>query len=286
MEGFGIALGGGGPVGVAWEVGVVVGLAEAASFQANHARVIVGTSAGAIVGALIRQGRTSEELMAWPDGLGPAGPPEPDMRVLAALFELMAAEDLPDDVLLRKAAELALSARTQPVEPFIAAMGESLGGADWPPGDLRVTAVDCDSCRLRAWTAADSIGLDRAITSSVAVPGIIGPVPIDGRRYMDGGMRSPSNVDLLAGTGVRQAIFIGPLAGSAALSPRLAALLDMERAVLAAEGTPLLVIGPGDDFRPLTADLMNPARRNEALQVGLADGRAAAAGLQAFLQAP
>src|SRR5205085_9140251 len=196
--------------GVAWEVGVLAGLAEAASFQPDRARVIVGTSAGAIVGALVRQGRGPEEQVAWLHGLGLAPPPEPDLRVLGAVFELMAAEDVPAEEVLAKVAELAVSARTTPVEPFVAAIGQGLGGADWPPGDLRVTAIDCDSCQLRVWTAADGVGLDRAITSSIAVPGITAPVPIDGRRYMDGGMRSPSGVDVLAGTGVRRAIFIGP----------------------------------------------------------------------------
>jgi NTE family protein len=284
VDGFGIALGGGGPVGVAWEVGVLVGLAEEASFDANGAAVIVGTSAGSIVGTLVRQGRSSAELIAWLDTRSPTPPLEPDMRVLGAFFELMAAEDLAPDEALRRAAELALSARTQPVEPFIASIGASLGGGDWPPGDLRVTAVDCDSCELRVWTAADGIGLERAITSSIAVPGVIGPVPIEGRRYTDGGVRSPSNLDVLAGAGVRRAVFIGPLAGPALGSPQLDAQLDAERAVLAAEGTPVFALVPGEAFRPLAAELMNPARRQEALDVGRADGRAAAADLLAFLR--
>jgi NTE family protein len=284
--GVGMALGGGGPVGVAWEIGVVVGLAEAAAFQANRASVIVGTSAGSIVGTLIRQGRAPKGLIAWLDRVGPPPPPEPDMRVLGAVLELMAGDGPPTERELRRVAQLALSARTQPVEPFADAIGTSLGGREWPPGDLRITAVDCDSCQLRVWTAANGIGVDRAVTSSIAVPGVTAPVPFDGRRYMDGGMRSPSSADVLAGTGVRRAIFIGPMAGRVAMNPRLDALLDRERAVLAAEGVPMFVIAPGDDFRPLAADLMNPARQNEAREVGLADGRAAAAGLQAFLQAP
>ena len=38
----------------------------------------------------------------------------------------------------------------------------------------------------------------------------------------------------------------------------------------------LLVIAPGEGFRPLTADLMNPTHQEAALEVGIADGRAAA----------
>src|SRR5262249_43908747 len=74
--------------------------------------------------------------------------------------------------------------------------------------------------------------------------------------------------------------FIGPLAG---LSPRLDAQLESERGVLAAEGIPAFSVVPGEAFRPLAAELMNPARRRDALDVGRADGRAAAADLEAFL---
>lgn len=62
---------------------------------------------------------------------------------------------------------------------------------------------------------------------------------------------------MLAGSGVRRAIFIGRLAGRVADRPQAEALLDAARARLTAEGVPLLVIGPGDGFRPLAADLMN-----------------------------
>ena len=250
VDGVGVALGGGGPVGVAWEVGVLVGLAEAASLQANQAAVIVGTSAGAIVGALVRQGRTPEDLIAWLGGAGPPPPPEPDTRALDAVFELLSGEAMLAEGELKRVAELALSARTSPLEPFVEGLRTRIGTVGWPPADLRITAVDCESCQLKVWTAASGVGLDRAVASSIAVPGVVAPVPVGGRRYMDGGMRSPSNADVLAGTGVRRAIFIGPLAGSAAMSPRLDALLDHERAVLAAQGIPLFVIGPGEDFRP------------------------------------
>ena len=150
----GIALGGGGPVGVAWEIGAVVGLAQAASFHANRASVIVGTSAGSIVGTLIRQGRTPEDLVAWLDRVGPTPPPEPDMRVLGAVFELMAGEGLPTEEELRTVAGLALSARTQPVEPFIDAIGTSLGGREWPQLMAKPSCYDLRESRCSAFATA------------------------------------------------------------------------------------------------------------------------------------
>jgi NTE family protein len=71
---------------------------------------------------------------------------------------------------------------------------------DWPDRDLSVTALDARSGEFRAFTAADDVELVDAVAASCAVPGIWPPVSIDGRRYIDGGMRSTSNADLAAGS--------------------------------------------------------------------------------------
>jgi NTE family protein len=58
----GLILGGGGEVGVAWEIGVLAALESEAGFEAGTSEVIAGTSAGAIVGAYAAQGRAMSEL--------------------------------------------------------------------------------------------------------------------------------------------------------------------------------------------------------------------------------
>jgi hypothetical protein len=70
----GIALGGGGPVGVAWEIGAVVGLAEAASFSCQPRRRDRWDVGRSIVGTLIRQGRAPEDLIACSTALAPISP--------------------------------------------------------------------------------------------------------------------------------------------------------------------------------------------------------------------
>ena len=58
-----LVLGGGGPVGVAWEVGLIAGL-EQEGVRLADADLFVGTSAGSIVGAMLALGRPTAELLA------------------------------------------------------------------------------------------------------------------------------------------------------------------------------------------------------------------------------
>lgn len=58
-----LVLGGGGPVGVAWEIGLAAGL-EQERVRLVDADLIVGTSAGSIVGAMLALGRPTAELFA------------------------------------------------------------------------------------------------------------------------------------------------------------------------------------------------------------------------------
>src|SRR5439155_26987005 len=77
---YGLALGGGGVVGIAWEIGVLAGL-EDKGVDVGVAAVVVGTSAGSVVSAQLLLGRALSDLMAQqrePGGLAAAsaGPPD------------------------------------------------------------------------------------------------------------------------------------------------------------------------------------------------------------------
>jgi NTE family protein len=278
---FGVALGGGGPVGVAWELGVLAGLAES-GIEANEARTIVGTSAGALVGAQVRRGRAAAELAAAQREIPPP-PWTPDPALLGRLMELMATE--PSPAVVREIAGLALSApRAMEVaeEGFVSGIRALLGGGEWPEADLRVTAVDCDSGQTRVWTAGDGVDLGRAVTTSIAVPTLLGPVAVDGRRYMDGGVTSTSHLDLLAEAPVERAVFIGPIAGASAFAVQNG-VLERERKLLVSRRIPVSLITPGPAFLTIAGNLLNPANQGPAYEVGIADGREAASGLMEFL---
>ena len=63
-----LVLGGGGTVGVAWELGLMLGLADR-GFDANQVDHIIGTSAGSFIGALITTGCDASSGQAGPYGV-------------------------------------------------------------------------------------------------------------------------------------------------------------------------------------------------------------------------
>src|SRR5438445_194005 len=49
------------------------------------------------------------------------------------------------------------------------------------------------------------------LAASCAVPWLFAPVEVDGVRYFDGGVHSPTNLDLLAGLGLDLVIVVSPM---------------------------------------------------------------------------
>ena len=82
-----LVLGGGGITGIAWEIGVLAGLAEA-GVDLTGADLVVGTSAGSVVGAQLTSGAELEAMYAPAAGAadgGEGGPDEPgDPRAVTA----------------------------------------------------------------------------------------------------------------------------------------------------------------------------------------------------------
>jgi NTE family protein len=72
---------------------------------------------------------------------------------------------------------------------------------EWGHRDVRVVAVDADTGVHRVFAAGQDLSLVDAVMASCAIPLVWPVVPIDGHRYMDGGMRSPVNLDLAPGEG-------------------------------------------------------------------------------------
>jgi NTE family protein len=94
---------------------------------------------------------------------------------------------------------MAVRARTEPAAQRRAVVAARLGTHDWPAGNLLITAVDADTGEFTTFDSGSGVDLVDAVGASCAVPGVWPPVTINGRRWMDGGMRSPANADLAAG---------------------------------------------------------------------------------------
>ncbi|WP_159844303.1 patatin-like phospholipase family protein [Nocardia sp. CY41] len=193
-----LALGGGGPVGIAWLAGLATGLRDSGVDLALADR-FVGTSAGAVVGAVLADGGNPARLLRPPSTSAPV---RADPARMAEIFAVLRTPGQDPAEGRRRAGALALSARVGDPDEHIARIGGLAGVARWPERDLVVTAIDIATGDLRAWTRDGAASLPAALASSTAVPGVFPPIPIDGSHYVDGGLRSPVNADLAAGADV------------------------------------------------------------------------------------
>ena len=282
-----LVLSGGGSVGIAWQSGLVVGLAEAGVALAG-ADAVVGTSAGSAVGAQLKLGRDlSDQIARYRSGrpargastgqsAGSAGG-MPTAERMAKLMELMAgAEDASPEERRRLIGRFALEADTGPEESFVAAFGY-LHDAAWPAG-YACTAVDAETGEFVVWQGQDGVDLDRAVASSCAVPGLFPPITINGRRYVDGGMRSGTNADLAKGHDRVLIVTLMTGARTAGMDPawaeRLRKARDSELDAIRAAGGVVDTVGPDEEAAAvLGVNLMDGSRLLEAAEAGLRQGK-------------
>lgn len=287
-----LVLGGGGPVGIAWEAGLVAGLKEGGVDLAS-ADFILGTSAGSFVGAQLAGGRDPASLAQAQIAMGKAQqnaardpdrprPPAPD---LTPLMQLMAdaPEGEPPPDFLRKFGAFALAAQTISEADFIRTFG-SLGDSARPwPERFACTAVDAESGVFRMWSVREGVPLSQGIASSCAVPGVYPPITINGRRWIDGGMRSSTNADLAAGHDRVLVIAVAAADDADPRTARLAARLKGERDAIAAAGGVSELVTPDPEARATFGpNLLDARRRADVAEAGLAQGRREASRLQAF----
>jgi NTE family protein len=299
----GLVLGAGGTLGAAWAIGALCALEEATGWDPRTADVIVGTSGGAILGALLASDVSPCELrdhqLGRPVSTGPlsglafdydtatggAWPPLPSLGIGSP--SLLCRTVLHP---LRYPFQTVVSAFVPPgrgkmegVSALIAGLGHV---EDWPahPG-LRLVAVDYGTGDRVVFGApgAPHARIGEAVLASCAIPGWFAPVTIDGRRYVDGGTWSATSVDLLLGQGLDEVHVLAPMASRQLDQPRgLPARLErryrrvvtrrMLREVgrLRAEGTRVHLIVPGpEDLTAMGANMMDPTPRLGVLRTAL-----------------
>jgi NTE family protein len=274
-----LVLGAGGITGVAWELGMLCGLRDHGVDLAG-ADLIVGTSAGAIVGTQLATGVDPEERYAAqlvpPDGEAAAGLGTGAMLRLA-LAAVAGGRD-PQRVRAR-IGRFALRAPTGPAAERIAVIGRRLPVHEWPRRALRITAVDA---RTGAFVVLDrdaGVPLVDAVAASCAVPGVWAPVSVGGRMLVDGGLRSPVNADLAAGCD--QVVVLAPMVRAIGPMIRVRTQID----ALRAQGARVALVSP--DTAALAAigrNVLDPARRAAAARAGRAQAASAVAEVAAAWQ--
>lgn len=228
-----LVLGAGGTIGHAFNVAVLSALADEFGWDARDADLIVGTSAGAVVGASLRVGLSSLDLrrraLAQPVSSEAAAlvclaeAAVAEARVLAA--ELAEEEPAVVGGLAARAARLRVASperlRRAVREPwnvtpgslfsalvppgrmrtgYIGAAYAAINGGAWPERDLWVTAVDLDHGDRVVFGRPGGPEADfgQAVEASCAIPGYFAPVTIGTSRFVDGGAHSTTNADLVA----------------------------------------------------------------------------------------
>ena len=278
MTGRALVLGGGGVTGVAWELGVLAGLAQQGT-DLSGADLVVGTSAGSVVGAQLTSGVSVGELYAAQ--LAPPGTEiAARMGPLAMLrFGWVLARSRDPVQARARFGRMALATRTVSPAERRKVIEASLPVADWPRQRLLITAVDAESGEFTAFDAASGAGLADAVGASCAVPGVWPPASINGRRWIDGGMSSAANADLAAGC--ERIVVIAPLVRGFRTMPSVA----RQVARLRSAGSAVVVVSP--DKAALAAigrNMLDPARRGPAARAGHAQAASVAADVAAVWQ--
>jgi NTE family protein len=275
----GVVLGGGGIAGVAWEAGVVLGLRRA-GVDLSLADVIVGTSAGSIVGSHVAFGTDLQALAAMtpaPAEGEAAAVPAVSLEVILSALAPLFDQEL-DPVEARRRVGAAARAAGGDEQPYITRIASLLPATDhWPQRRLLITAVDAESGEPVAWHSGSGVRLDRAVAASCAVPAVYPPVTIGGRRYMDGGIRSATNADLAAGSSAVVVLnAIGHLTPREPLQTELAALGTAATLVIAPDEAAAAVMG---------TNLLDAAIAGPALEAGLTQAISYAEPARAIWQA-
>ena len=262
----GLVLGGGGAGGLAFHAGVLWALHHDLGWDARTAEIIVGTSAGSIVGALLRSDVVAEDLAAWATDADPSeggrefravmqtadravtrpGLPMPNLPGWHALNTLRHPSQIPGAIAtMLPNGFFDQSARVRTLERLI---------GRWPTKPLWISAVRVGDGRLE-WFGRDrdstvGVELAHAVAASCAIPVLARPVRIGAHRYLDGGITSATHADVLLGEELDLVLVLSPMGHQGGRNPmRSVAHRRVRREVAQLEnaGIAVQVISPDHD---------------------------------------
>jgi NTE family protein len=292
----------GGSLGYAYHAGVLAALSQVVGWEPRSAELIVGTSAGSLAAAVLRAGLSARDLAARvlgdplsPEGqslaarLGPAARPpprsqSPRRRGLASTELLRRALLRPGSVRFGALAAAILPAGEISNQPVVSGIRRFFGDR-WPAEDTWICAVSLEDGGRVVFGSpgAPPASLADAVAASSAIPAFFEPVTIGGRRYVDGGVHSVTNLDVVAGLGLDLVIVSSPMSSTLdALRRTLdlpiraasAARLAREAALVRRRGTDVVVFQPTpEDLGAMGLNLMDAARRRAVVRQAMASTR-------------
>lgn len=312
----GLVLGAGGVLGSAWLIGALNALADETGWDPGSAEYIVGTSAGSMIGGLCAAGVPPWFMLAHSAGevgddgaassAGEAGGGRPAAngerateRPTGAQYRLHAAVPVLGPGSWRLAlGSLARPYRYSPTAILAGWLPRGLISTEPLKETIRRVAADGWATHPNLWImACDYVSGQRiafgredappapladAVAASCAIPGFYRPVRIAGRRYVDGGVHSMSNLDVLAGRGLDLVICLNPTSSLHAPQPRTLGeraasvmrqasgrRLGSEARSVRAAGADVILIQPTvHELDAMGTNLMSSTRRREVTEVG------------------
>ncbi len=277
-----LVLAGGGVAGIAWETGVLRGIADESPSTAQlllASDVLVGTSAGSVVAAQIGSGQTLDDLYARQVQQTSAEiDPGVSIDDITDLFQ--AALTKPFATLTQRRQQigaLALASDTVAEPVRRAVIAHRLPSHAWPDRVLRLTAVDVATGERVVFDRRWSINLVDAVAASCAVPGAWPPVTSGDRRYMDGGVGSSVNLDIADDCAVAVVLVPADESGPAPFGPGPAA------EVAAFTGSAMAVFADDDSLAAFGSNPLDPRCRVASAVAGRSQGRRETTRIAAFL---
>jgi NTE family protein len=287
----GLVLGAGGVVGMDYHAGVLHALVEEGGLEPSDADLVVGTSAGSVVGSLLRSGWTARDLWDFAVGTHPTvadlPPDEVERRRRAVLsprfdspFEAARLVVGSTYVLARSVLKVPMPQVPRPIarrfpgglfttEEAEERLTEVLP-EEWPDDPLWLVAVDLVSRRRVVLGRAGSpaVDLHTGVLASCSIPGVYPPVRAGDAVLVDGGAHSSTHLDLAARPGCDLVVGVAPMTYDPASAPgpieRLGrrwptrALASEAREARARGARVLLVRPTADDLRHHGVNAMRP----------------------------
>jgi len=284
-----LVFGGGGIAGWLFHTGVVDAF-ERLGWSANDATLVVGTSAGSSVAAMLRLGRSADEMhtaFTYEPTREERSQAFADRKAVprqwAPLSPGLLAEGLRSG---RSGLGLALAGLLPPGRWSSHYLGLADEGFTGPwPDDLWIPAVDVHTADLVVLGRDERPPLSTAISASSALPFLFRPISIDGRCLIDGGVMSPTHATLAAQAAPDVVIVSSPMTrpGVRPFALHARHQLRDELAALRRTGTRVVAVEPGMDAVPAfrsyprrdrsQADVLRRAGRHAALTALSSGGR-------------
>ena len=264
-----LVLAGGGVTGIAWETGVLYGLQEQGRHILHDVDTVIGTSAGATVGAQILSGTSLEELFARQiSEQHQEISPVIDLELLAQVFGELGAGGTDNDEQRQRIGDIALHAPTISESERRRVIEWRLPQHEWPEKNLVLTAINAATGEFVTWDKQSGISLIDAVASSCAVPSVWPCVTINNTKYYDGGLRTSTNAHLAMGYDTVYVI--------APLTQGITPLIALEIDALRTSGSTVHVVVTDDDaIAAMGPNSLDPRFRRVAAEHGRRQGQTA-----------